>query len=95
MRLHDVVDYHAREQPNATLAVLGDLSTTYGEVSEQFNGLANAFSSAGIQRGNRVAVQSKTSKERLERNVRKCYSRTHRDGLACGGWRNRCAWRCG
>ncbi|MDA1348717.1 MAG: long-chain-fatty-acid--CoA ligase [Chloroflexi bacterium] len=61
MRLHDFVDYHAREHPDAEFAVLGDRKLTYGDANEQINRLANAFSSTGIQKGDRVAVLSKNS----------------------------------
>jgi fatty-acyl-CoA synthase len=36
---------------------------TYGEASQQINRLANAFSSAGLKKGDRVAVLSKNSVE--------------------------------
>jgi acyl-CoA synthetase (AMP-forming)/AMP-acid ligase II len=63
MRLHDFFDYHARETPGAEFAVLGNHRITYGEAAEQINQLANAFSSTGIENGDRVAVLSKNSIE--------------------------------
>lgn len=63
MRLHDYVDYHAREHPNAEFAVMGDQRLTYGQANEQINRLAQAFLSSGVQKGTRVAVLSKNSLE--------------------------------
>ena len=63
MRLHDFFDYHARETPDAEFAVLGDHRITYGDAAEQIDRLANAFSSTGIEKGDRVAVLSKNSIE--------------------------------
>ena len=63
MRLHDFVDFHAREHPDGEFAVLGDRTVTYGEASQQINRLANAFGSVGIHKGDRVALLSKNSIE--------------------------------
>ena len=63
MRLHDYLDYHAREQPDTDFAVLGDRHVTYGEAVAEVNRLANAFVSAGLQVGDRVALLSKNSIE--------------------------------
>jgi acyl-CoA synthetase (AMP-forming)/AMP-acid ligase II len=63
MRLHDFVDYHAREHPDAEFAIQAGQSVSYGEAYEQINRLANAISSAGLQKGDRVAVLSKNSIE--------------------------------
>ncbi len=63
MRLHDYLDYHAREQPDTDFAVLGDRHITYGEAVVEVNRLANAFVSAGLQVGDRVALLSKNSIE--------------------------------
>lgn len=63
MRLHDFVDFHAREHPDGEFAVMGDRTVTYREASQQINRLAHAFASAGIHKGDRVAVLSKNSIE--------------------------------
>lgn len=63
MRLHDFFDYHAREHPDSDFAVMGDRTFTYSEASKQVNRLANAFASAGIKKGDRVAFLSKNSIE--------------------------------
>lgn len=63
MRLHDFFDYQVREHPDAEFAVMGDHRLSYGEAAGQINRLANAFSSAGLQKGDRVAVLSKNSLE--------------------------------
>src|SRR5262245_17863780 len=59
MRLHDFLDYRAREQGEAEFAIQGDRRMTYGEALAETNRLANAFVSAGLQPGDRVAMLSK------------------------------------
>ncbi len=63
MRLHEYLDYHAREQPDVEFAVQGERRMTFGEAVVEANRLANAFVSAGIQIGDRVAFLSKNSIE--------------------------------
>src|SRR4030042_3409031 len=63
MRLHDYLDYHARDHADVDFAVLGDRSMTYAEAVAEANRLANAFVSAGLEMGDRVAILSKNSIE--------------------------------
>jgi acyl-CoA synthetase (AMP-forming)/AMP-acid ligase II len=63
MRLHDYLDYHAREHPDTAFAVLGDRQMTYREALAECNRLANAFLSAGLKVGDRMALLSKNSIE--------------------------------
>ena len=63
MRLHDYLDYQAREHPDVEFAVLGDRTITYREAVSEANRLANAFVSAGLQIGDRIAFLSKNSIE--------------------------------
>ena len=63
MRLHDYLDFRAREHPNTPFAVLGDRQVTYGEAGAETNRLANALLSAGLRPGDRVALLSKNSIE--------------------------------
>ena len=63
MRLHDYLDYQAREHPDVEFAVLGDRTITYREAVIEANRLANAFASAGLQIGDRLAFLSKNSIE--------------------------------
>ena len=63
MRLHDYLDYQAREHPDIEFAVLGDRTITYREAVIEANRLANAFASAGLQIGDRLAFLSKNSIE--------------------------------
>ncbi len=63
MRLHDYLDYQAREHPDIEFAVLGDRTITYREAVSEANRLANAFASAGLQIGDRLAFLSKNSIE--------------------------------
>ncbi len=63
MRLHDFLDFHARERPDSEFAVMGDRTVTYSEASKQINQLVNAFTSAGLKKGDRVAFLSNNSIE--------------------------------
>lgn len=63
MRLHDFIDYYAREYPGADFAIMDGKHTTYREAGDEINRLSNAFSSAGIHAGDRVAMLSKNSVE--------------------------------
>src|SRR3990172_9004780 len=63
MRLHDYLDFQAREHPDTAFAVLGDRQITYGEALAECNRLANAFVSAGLKVGDRIALLSKNSIE--------------------------------
>ena len=63
MRLHDYLDYWAREAPEADFAILGQRRLTYREAAREANRLANAFCTAGLKMGDRVAVLSKNSIE--------------------------------
>ncbi len=63
MRLHDFLDYQAREHEEAEFAIQGDRHLTYGEALAETNRLANAFVSVGLQGGDRVAILSKNSIE--------------------------------
>ncbi len=63
MRLHDFLDYHARECGEAEFAIQGKRRLTYREALAETNCLANAFVSAGLRIGDRIAVLSKNSIE--------------------------------
>jgi fatty-acyl-CoA synthase len=59
MRLHDTLDYRAREHPEAEFAVQGPRRLTYAEARTAANRLANAFVDEGLGPGDRVAFLSK------------------------------------
>ncbi len=63
MRLHDFLDFRARERPDTRFAEQGDRSMTYGEAVAEANRIANTFVNAGLQIGDRVALLSKNSIE--------------------------------
>lgn len=63
LRLHDTLDYRAREHPEAEFAVLGDQCLTYAQAYEATNRLANALIEEGLQVGDRIACLSKNSIE--------------------------------
>jgi acyl-CoA synthetase (AMP-forming)/AMP-acid ligase II len=63
MRLHDFLDYRAREQGDAPFAIHGSRRITYREAQVESNRLANAFVSAGVRFGDRIAILSKNNIE--------------------------------
>src|SRR5689334_11653305 len=63
MRLHDFLDFHARERPEAEFAVCRAQRLTYGEAQAEANRLANAFISQGLRLGDRVAIVGKNCLE--------------------------------
>ena len=63
MRLHDYLDYRAREHAGEEFAVQGDRRLSYGEALDETNRLANALLGAGLQSGDRIAILSKNSIE--------------------------------
>jgi acyl-CoA synthetase (AMP-forming)/AMP-acid ligase II len=65
MRLHDFLDYQAREQGEAMFAIHGDRRITYREAQAESNRIANALAGAGMQIGDRIAILSRNSIEYL------------------------------
>jgi len=63
MRLHDFLDYHAREQPEVEFAVEADRRLTYHDAAEAVNRIAHALVESGLSAGDRMAVLSKNSIE--------------------------------
>jgi acyl-CoA synthetase (AMP-forming)/AMP-acid ligase II len=63
MRLHDFLDYRAREHADAEFAVQGERRITYREALAQINRFAHALINAGVERGDRIAILSKNSIE--------------------------------
>ena len=65
MRLHDYLDYHARETPTAEFAVQGERSLTYAEALAEADRIASAFVASGLAQGDRVAILSTNNIEYL------------------------------
>jgi len=63
MRLHDFLDYQARERPDGEFAVQADRRLTYAEAVAEANRFARALVSAGLGKGDRVAFLGKNSIE--------------------------------
>ena len=63
MRLHDFLDFFAREQPDAECIVFAGRTWTYAQVRDEANRIANGLIAAGIQAGDRVAVLTKNCPE--------------------------------
>jgi acyl-CoA synthetase (AMP-forming)/AMP-acid ligase II len=56
LRLHDFLDYWARERPRSEFAVAGGRSLSYVEAAAIANRLAGRLIAAGCRKGDRVAV---------------------------------------
>jgi fatty-acyl-CoA synthase len=63
MRLHDTLEYSAREHPDADFAVFRGRHVTYREARAVANRMANALIAAGLAPGDRFAVLAKNSIE--------------------------------
>jgi acyl-CoA synthetase (AMP-forming)/AMP-acid ligase II len=63
MRLHDFLDYQARERPDADLAVHGARRVSYGQAARETDRIAAAFVGAGLRPGARIAVLAKNCLE--------------------------------
>ncbi|MFQ5503196.1 MAG: long-chain-fatty-acid--CoA ligase [Planctomycetota bacterium] len=63
MRLHDSLDYRAREHADQDFALFGDQRLTYAQALAEANRVANALVAAGLEIGDRIAVLSKNSIE--------------------------------
>ena len=63
LRLHDTLDYRAREHGDVDFAVQGTRRIAYAEAVVQANRLANALIEEGLEPGDRVAYLSKNSIE--------------------------------
>ncbi|MFN8640177.1 MAG: long-chain-fatty-acid--CoA ligase [Candidatus Binatia bacterium] len=63
MRLHDFLDYVAREQPDAECLVFAGRAWAYAEVRDEANRIANGLIAAGLQRGDRAAILAKNCAE--------------------------------
>ncbi len=59
MRLHDFLDYWARERPHAEFAVSAGHSVSYAEAASIANRVANRLVALGCRKGSRVAVVAK------------------------------------
>lgn len=63
MRVHDYLDFFAREQADEACLILGDRRLSYGEVHAASRRLANALLDAGLGRQERFGVLAKNSIE--------------------------------
>ena len=63
MRLHDYLEYRAREQGDVDFAVLGDQRLSYADADAAASRVARALVAAGLAKGDRLALLSKNSIE--------------------------------
>jgi acyl-CoA synthetase (AMP-forming)/AMP-acid ligase II len=61
VRLHDLLEYWARERPAAEFAIAGGRRLTYAEAAAVTNRLANRLLALGCRKGSRVAVLAKNA----------------------------------
>lgn len=61
MRLHDYLEYFAREQPEAPLAEMAGQTLSYEASNRRANRFAHALTAAGLRKGDRFAWLSKNS----------------------------------
>ncbi|MBV9194032.1 MAG: long-chain-fatty-acid--CoA ligase [Solirubrobacterales bacterium] len=61
MRLHDFLDYWARERPEAEFAIAGADSMTYAEAASLANRMANRLVTLGCRKGTRVGLVAKNT----------------------------------
>jgi acyl-CoA synthetase (AMP-forming)/AMP-acid ligase II len=59
MRLHDFLDYHARQRPNAEFAFFAGRSIDYATAQAESNRIAHALIAQGLAVGDRVAFLAK------------------------------------
>lgn len=63
MRLHDFLDYQARDYPDLDFAIYGDKVMSYDDACLMSNRIGNALVGLGLAKGDRVAYLSKNSLE--------------------------------
>lgn len=63
MRLHDNLDYRARQAPDSIFAEMGDRKLTYAEAALEANRIAHTLIKEGLVLGDRIALLSKNSIE--------------------------------
>ena len=63
MRLHDHLDFHGRETPDAAFAIFEGRELSYSDALAESNRIANALVGAGLEVGDRVAVLAKNCVE--------------------------------
>jgi fatty-acyl-CoA synthase len=63
MRLHDFLDYRARELGDEEFAIQGDRRLSYRDALGEVNRIANALVASGLAIGDRIAILSKNSIE--------------------------------
>jgi|TARA_B100000315_G_scaffold259073_1_gene313490 acyl-CoA synthetase (AMP-forming)/AMP-acid ligase II len=61
MRLHDYLEYYARENPDHPYAEMDGVVVSYGEADIRANQIAHALLSAGLAKGDRFSYLSKNS----------------------------------
>ncbi len=59
MRLHDYLEWRARQTPGLDFAVFERRRISYAEADAQANRIARAFIAAGLGVGDRIAILSK------------------------------------
>ncbi len=61
MRLHDYLEFYARETPDQPFAEMNGASIGYAEANQRANRMAHGFLASGLGRGDRISYLSKNS----------------------------------
>ena len=56
MRLHDFLDFHAREHPRSPFAICGERTLDYGDALREVHRVGHALVRSGVAPGQRVAI---------------------------------------
>ena len=61
MRLHDYLEFHARETPEQAYAQFDGRTVSYRDANRRANRIAHALTKSGLERGDRFGYLSKNS----------------------------------
>ena len=59
MRLHDYLEFYARETPDQPFAEMDGVSISYAEANERANRMAHGYLASGLGIGDRISYLSK------------------------------------
>ena len=61
MRLHDYLEFFARENPDHPFADMNGASISYAQANERANRMAHGYLASGLEKGDRISYLSKNS----------------------------------
>ena len=72
--VHHLLEHQAQQNPDAVLVIDGNKLARYGEVDAGANRVAAALLSQGIQRGDRIGLLARNSREYIEAYFERVFS---------------------